>query len=525
MKTNHILFILVLAFLPGACTDNFEEINTNPYEISDESLQQDFNNIGSYFPTMLSNMFGIQTEHNLVNDSFVRHLATPTPFEGERNNTTYSITWNPYWNRVYNSIMSPSFQVIEIAEEQEEEVFVAWATLIRVMGASRLSAYHGPIIYSEFGSSEQTVLYDSEEELYNIWFSELDDIVGIFNSNVDYPGLAAFDESLDGEVANWVRVANTLRLRLAMRLSKVAPELAKAQGEKAIAAAGGLITTNADNFYISMYGAQFHPGVIAYSWNDTRMDAAMESVLIGYEDSRVASFFEPALNAALYEDHPDWPYKGIRNGAVLGAKDLRLPFSNINEDFITLDKRPLITAPEVHFLLAEAALRGWAGGGTAQEHYEEGVRLSFTEWGAAGVDEYLANDTNLPLDYDDPITSGDENSFKNRIQVTVKWDEGASNEVKLERIMTQKWIAAFMNTIEIWVDHRRTDYPKLPFNYKNESNSTWGVVGDDEFLKRMPFVQAERENNPQGVADATDKLGGPDMINTALWWDVEGPNF
>ena len=109
--------------------------------------------------------------------------------------------------------------------------------------------------------------------------------------------------------------------------------------------------------------------------------------------------------------------------------------------------------------------------------------------------------------------------------VTVKWDEAADNEVKLDKILTQKWISSVHNTIEIWVDHRRTGYPKLPYVSKNDSDATWGVIPPNEFIKRMPFVNAERNNNPAGVADATAKLGGPDEIGTPLWWDVDGPNF
>jgi hypothetical protein len=525
MKYKHIIYILLIALIPGACTDNFEEMNKDPYQISDESLLQDFNQIGSFFPTMLANIIGEQVQNNLSNDAFVRHLATPTPFVGGANNTTYNITWNSYWGRIYNTIMSPSFQVIQLAEEAEEEVFVSWAKLIRIMGASRLSAWHGPIIYSNFGSSSQAIMYDSEEVLYNTWFAELDDIVATFDANPDYPGLSSFDDSFGGEVTNWAKLANTLRLQLALRLTKVAPELARTEGEKAIAAQAGLISTNSDNFFISLYGQQFHPAVVAYSWNDTRMSASMESILIGYEDNRIASYFEPAQIPALYSDHPEWPYKGIHAASFLAAKDQRLTYSNISEDFISAEERRYLTATETHFMLAEAALRNWAGTMSAQEHYEEGVRLSFAEWGAGGVDEYLANNTGMPLDYNDPMAEGDVNDFQSRITTTVAWDEAVSNEEKLEKIITQKWIASYMNTVEIWVDHRRTGYPKLPYNYKNESNSTWGIIGDEEFLKRMPFVEAERENNPQGVADATQKLGGPDLISTRLWWDVEGPNF
>ncbi|NRB52833.1 MAG: SusD/RagB family nutrient-binding outer membrane lipoprotein [Saprospiraceae bacterium] len=528
MKKIHLLkYVLVLLIFVG-CTEDFAELNKNPYQISDESLRQDNNHVGAFFPTMLNNVFGDQIEHNLAHESFVRHLATPTPFVGGVNNTTYYIRWNTYWNRVYGQIMAPVRQVLQIAEEENNEVFTAWAKLIRVLASSRLSAYHGPIIYSNYGSSEKTILYDTEADLYNKWFSELDEIEALLTKNVDFGGMANFDESFGGDVGAWIKLANSLRLRLAMRISKVNPALAKTQGEKAIAAAGGMITTTADNFMIKNYDGFFRPARICFGWGDTRMSATMESVLGGYEDPRASKYFDPATDDTLYPDHPDFPYKGIRNGAELVAKDDRLTYSTINSQFNNngYPFRRCFTSSETHFLLAEASLRGWAGAGSAQEHYEAGVRESFDEWGAGSADAYLMqDDTKLPWNYDDPKASGEVNDFVSRITVPVMWDEAEDKEIKLEKIMTQKWLAAVHNTIEIWVDHRRTGYPKLPFNYKNDSNADWGVIADDDFLRRMPFVNGERNNNPDGVADATSKLGGPDEIGTRLWWDTGGPNF
>lgn len=538
MKKNIFIYTTVLALIFSGCTDSFEETNTNPYQISDESLRQDNNHVGAYFPTMLGNIFRDQTQHNLVHDSFVRHLATPTPFVGGVNNTTYYLRWNNYWNSTYGNIFSPSRIVIEIAQEEGNVVFEAWAKFIRLYGAHRLSSWHGPIIYSDYGSLENSVAYDSEETLYTTWFAELDDIIATFSANSDFTGMKAFDDSYGGDVSSWMKLANSVRLRLAMRISKVNPTLAKTQGEKAIADPAGLIASAGDNFKIKLYGGFFPPARIAHGWGDTRMSATMESVLIGYDDPRISKYFDPATDDTLYPDHPDFPYKGIRNGATLGAKGDRLSYSNISSDFnpTTADgMRRAFMSAETHFTLAEAALRGWNTPLSAQGHYEQGVKESFDEWGAAGAAGYLADNTKTPLDYDDPkadsdpdadgIQNGAINDFVTRMTATVAWDEAADNELKLEKIMTQKWIAAYMNSMEIWVDHRRTGYPKLPYNYQNDSNEDWGIVAADDFLRRMTFVNGERSNNGDGVAGATGFLGGPDEIGTRLWWDTGGPNF
>ncbi len=92
--------------------------------------------------------------------------------------------------------------------------------------------------------------------------------------------------------------------------------------------------------------------------------------------------------------------------------------------------------------MAEAALRGWTIEGTAQEYYESGVKASFEEWGAGGADAYLMDDTSLPFNYNDPKAEGAVNDFTSRITNTVKWDEAASDEMKLEKIITQNGLPA-----------------------------------------------------------------------------------
>ena len=521
MKRIIYLLITALLFNISACTDGFEDLNQNPYQITDESLTQDFNNVGAFYAPMFQNLFGNQVNHNLSNVSWVRHLGTPTNFVGGINNTTYYIRWNGYWNRVYNSIMSPSGLVILKAEDEDFPVFVQWAKLIRILAMSRLTAYHGPVIYTEFGGAGG---YDSEPILYDAFFKDLDQILSVFNANIDYSGLDNFDASYGGDIPSWIRLVNSMRLRLAMRISMADPARAQTEGEKALMDQGGLISSNGENFNVFLYGAVYHPVTISFGWGDTRMSASMESILIGYDDPRIAAFFDPATDDTLYPDHPNYPYKGIRNGAEIVAKGDRLSYSTISSNFKTVTERRFFGAAEIEFIKAEAALRGWAGVGSAMAHYEAGVNASFEEWGTGGAAAYLANNTGLPIDYDDPKASGAINDFVSRITSTVMWDDAASNEIKLEKIMMQKWIASRSNCMEAWVDHRRTGYPKLPYNYQNDSNADWGVIADDDFLRRVPFTNGQRADNSAAVAAATGFLGGPDDIATKLWWDT-GSNF
>lgn len=518
-----ILFIILLTFGFFACTDNFEEANRNHYLISDKELEQDFNLLGSPFQSLLSNLFGHQIEEDLCHDNWVRHLGTPTPFVGGVNNTTYYIRWNTYWDRIYGSVMSPAAQVIKLADQGGYSVFSSWAKLIQVIAISKITAYHGPVIYSNYGVSGKANIYDKESDLYNKLFADLDAIQAVFAANKTYTGLKKFDASYGGDINKWMKLVNSMRLRLAIRISKVAPALAKTQGEKAMSDPAGLISANSENFNVSLYGAKLPMNVICFEWGDTRMGAAMESFMVGLKDNRISSFFEPATDKTLYPDHPAWPYKGVHSGAYLDAKDQRLPYSTISQAFKTVTSRRSFTYSEVLLCKAEAALRGWAGAGSAKDNYENGVKASFADWGAGGVDAYLADATSKPINYVDPKDA--RNNFTSRTDITVAWNESDSNERKLEKIITQKWLNNFTNANEAWCDHRRTGYPKLPYNTKNDSNGDWGVIAKDDFLRRMPFVQGERNNNKDGVADATTKLGGKDEIGTRLWWDTGGANF
>ena len=520
---KHIFYACLLMVGFSSCTKNFESINQNPNQISDEMLKQDFNLVGSPFSGMLYELHGnqgSQTQEDLCYDSWMGYMNTPTGFVSNRNNTTYYITWNSYWGRQYNNVMSPARQVIRLAKTNNLPLFATWANLIRILSMSRLTAIHGPIIYSNYGSTAASIPYDKESDLYSLFFKQLDTIQTEFNANKAYAGFKNFDPSYKGNIPAWMKVVNSLRLKLALRIVKADPVLAKAEGEKALKDPAGLIAANSDNFNISLLGNIMPVGMICFQWNDTRMGAPMESMLIGLKDGRISKFFAPVTDPALYADHPAAPYKGIRNGAYIINKDDRVPYSTVSTDFNSVQTRRHMTAADVAFMKAEAALRGWAMAGDAKANYENGVKLSFADWGASGVDAYLADATSTPINYVDPKDA--RNNFTTPSTITVAWNDADPNELKLEKIITQKYINSFTNTLDAWVDFRRTGYPKIPTVAKNDSNSDWGVVPANEWIKRMPFVSGERTGNKAAVdaAAATMGAGAKDEINTRLWWDI-----
>jgi hypothetical protein len=516
MKQISIALIALIVF--GACKNG---VNKSSEDFDFQQQFFGFGDMASRFTPMIYNLNGEQVEEDLCADNWLGYMGTPSDFLGNVNNSTYSITWNSYWSREYNSVMLPSGQVIIKATNAKLPMFVAWAKLVRILAMSKLTAMYGPIIYSEYGSTANSIPYDKESDLYPLFFKQLDSIQTTFSANKTYVDFKNYDSSkYKGSVPQWQKVVNSLRLRLAMRLVKVDPVQAKTQGEKALSDPAGLIATNTDNFTNSLNGNIMPVGQICYEWDDTRMGALMESFMVGLNDGRISKYFAPVAIPALYADHPSMPYKGIRNGGYVKSKPDHVPFSKVVEEFRTVTSRRNITAAEVIFLKAEAGLRGWAGAGDPKTNYENGVRLSFADWGAAGADAYLADKTGKPINYVDPVDA--RNNFIALSTITVAWDEKDSNELKLEKIVTQKYLNNFTNTMESWVDFRRTGYPKIPPAAKNDSNLNWGIIPAGQSIKRMPFINPERTSNAAAVADAVTKMGAgaKDDIATRLWWDT-----
>ena len=168
-------------------------------------------------------------------------------------------------------------------------------------------------------------------------------------------------------------------------------------------------------------------------------------------------------------------------------------------------------ASEMAFCRAEGALAGWSGmGGTAEELYDEGVRLSFEQWGAGSADSYLADDTSIQADYQD-ADGGYGRSMSHVSDITIKWDDNASAEKKLERLITQKWIALFPNGHEAWCEIRRTGYPKV-FDVAQSNGSAYQVAN------RVPYPSGESINNAANYSKALQLNGGADNYETKMWW-------
>jgi hypothetical protein len=175
-----------------------------------------------------------------------------------------------------------------------------------------------------------------------------------------------------------------------------------------------------------------------------------------------------------------------------------------------------INAAEVAFLKAEGALKGWNMGGTAGAFYNEGITLSFQQYDLSGADTYLNDDVSTPAGYTYPVAGHTDYNFSAQSAITIKWEDSATDEQKLERIITQKWIASFPLSNEAWAEFRRTGYPRLAPVVFNKSG---GTVPAGQYIKRLVFPDTEYQRNADNVQAAIGLLGGSDSQGTKLWWD------
>ena len=514
------LVIAALAVGAASCTGSYEDINSNPYEPGD--LTGDDYALGS----QLNNIAGCVMSADVNTIQFTDALLGGTLggyFSDANAGFTESIArYNPKndWTRVFlksDQIIPTLYanfgQVETISQSTGNPVPLAVATVIKVAAMSRVTDTYGPIPYSAIGTGDLVIPYDSQEAVYDQFFQELSDAIAVLHANRGVPFSPLGDYVYRGDIQKWIKFANSLKLRLATRISFVKPQLAKQMAEEAIA--GGVMESNDDNatwkyfesLTNSLYTAVNYNNNGSVTGGDTHAAADIICYMDGYNDPRREAYFLKSVWEGL-------DYCGLRRGWTTFDKTWGFNFSGVN----IKANDPLIwmTASEVAFLRAEGvAIHGWnMGGGSAESYYNEGIRLSFEQWGASGAEAYMADNTSMPSAYTDP---SEQNPWNGSLSsITIKWEEGASRETKLERIITQKWIALYYNGNEAWAELRRTGYPKLiPVAY----NGSGGVVDSNLGPQRMPYPQEEYTNNSYNVTQAVNTLlNGPDNMGTKVWW-------
>ncbi len=506
---NGITLAFCSLVLVMSCTSNFDDINTDKNalaKLSKAELPFLFSKAQSI---ATNNGWNYQIAQNLFHDQYCQYFAnTTTYFPSDR--YVIRMDWiRAAWNPIYTEAV-PQMQTI-LTEFDANTAENAITQIMWVYTFHRLTDTWGPVPYFKAGEAAEGVPYDAQNVIYDDMFKKLDKAITVLKGKVSETPFGSFDLIYGGNVSKWIKFGNTLRLRLAVRVSNVDPSRAKTEGEAAVSS-GTLQTSPADDALITRTkkGDDFN-GLAIMDWNEFRMSAAMESALVGYDDPRTPIYFLPAVTTGKYE--------GLRNGLTAGqmAEPLNVPDANSHHGArwssttgLETPSNVMCTA-EAYFLKAEGALLGWNMGGTAKSFYEEGIRQSMAQWGitdAAKVSAYI-NSTKTPVAPGDFLNS----PALNDAQVLF----ASTPAQQRKQISTQKWLALYPEGVEAWADVRRSGFKLYPIGTSDNPD-----IPDPSknYVRRIPFINDEKQTNGAEVTKAVPLLGsGGDKVTTPLWWD------
>lgn len=472
--------------------------------------------------------------------------------------------------------MAPTLNAEKI--DYMPEIKAIYLTLFNYAAIENVDLF-GPLTYYDNkgnfdGSSFE---YDRVKDIYYQVKADIDAAIECFKYYKDHRS-EAYKKQIGSTIGNyvmlrssydidpsdlsvWIRFANSLKLRMAIHMSKVEPATAKQWAEEAVA--GGVIenTTDEIGLFPSLLGGTHQLAEIT-GWNAIVMGASFINLLQNLDHPYMKYLFtknsialEKSKQAVSGTSAPAVTpkgsvYVGMRNGVTPGIDQTAdanpyVGYSTLDRTYFSVCNPPLylMKVSEVNFLRAEGALRGWNMGGTAQSFYEQGIRTAYLEDRnfpikeyVNYIDDYLNVDAPKGIAYVDP--QGLTPDMPSVTKIGVKWNEGDSKETKLEKIITQKYIASFPYSYESWVDLRRTGYPKL-FPILNTEHSDGTIKpGDpkvqtaDNIMRRIPWVpddsQTKEDINATGIPALSEDTNNKPTTDTQmqrLWWDVDAPNF
>lgn len=537
MKTKAYKYIVGVLALSLFTACDFQKVNTNEFELLPEEGLMDGISIGGPITAMQKCVFPVgtqadgtsvanryQTAYNLAADCWSGYFGQNNNWGGP-NNLNYFLKdgWvASSYTESYSTVV-PLWQDLKgKTETQFPEVF-ALAQILKISAWHKATDMFGPIPYKEAGKGLITVPYDSQEEVYKSMFKELSDAIEVLTKYADNGNsklLPNADAVYAGDVHKWVVYANSLMLRLAMRVYYADAALSKKYALQAINHSYGVMKTKDDEAKMER-GASLefknNLDVLINQYNECRMGSSMLAYLGGYQDPRLPKYFNTSTVSQAVTVGTYGKYSGVPTGHDVSSNDA---FKDSSRPAITSTTPTYwMRASEVYFLLAEAALHGFAVGGTAESLYEKGIEMSFEENGIASseVADYMSSGLK-PSAYSFHLTNPGVNVDVPAVtEATTAWS--GTDEEKLEKIMIQKWIALYPNGQEAWSEYRRTGYPKLHSAISNYSN---GEVDSEVGIRRMRFP-TNKSTSAEDIAnlESARKLlrGGLDKAGTRLWWD------
>lgn len=561
--------VAAMAVLIPSC-ESFEETNTNHNSINKDNITPMYVATPAIIRSTLdADMWqrvmnlGVDTyAQYFSNDKYETNICVP--------NDSYSYNfWNNNWTWIANLN-----EAIRICKDDPESQNVKQLCRIwRVWVYSRLTDFFGDVPYSQACNVDYNYpKYDEQKDIYYGMVQELAEASAAID--VSATRLCAdYDVIFGADWEKWRQLANTLHLRLALRMTEADPAKAKEEAEKAANAPGGMLAEDAKIFrgvsaYTNSVGYNlFYPW--PHFWpSRLTMSTSMKKILTGlggikpemkdyYNPDSIPEYVDPrgfiyfnvtsvgtkagtyrvrkevdgkkvwvtiadfrgcwrAVQPGLTQAVSSTPYNMNENNSRLGAffiSDDPTPPVDVEPELQKDRDMILVYGSESEFLLAEAALRGYNVPGTAKDHYEKGIRMSMAIYGdlikASDIEAYLVS------------------PMKNDLGTSVAFDtsEGAdlsaNRNSRLMKIITQKYLANFpANSYEAWNDYRRLGMPVLDPFVMPSSTNVQQVGGYDYLgsLRRFIYPAMEKTLNPEQNEIAAQRMGG-DKTTTRMWWD------
>jgi hypothetical protein len=489
----------------GACNnDNLTRVNDNPNSPEQVQSSSLFTNavVGAMAITR-----GVNFEHGM-SGVWDQHYAELQYAEDDLNQPRNS-TIEAYWAYFYagaatSSEVTGSVQDLNqiLTQSQGEPNIIGPALVMRAYMVETMTDLWGDIPFTEAGrgSDDLTPAYDTQQTVYDSLFASLDAAAAMMNGDIDKPGYGDADPIYGGDFEAWIKLANSLHARAALRISQADPT--KSQAELVKALSGPVFDSNDDNAALIWPG-----GVLAnplcLNWSDAgcggtrddqRVSERFVDTLKTTNDPRLAAYALPT--GASQGTSPtvcDITYRGFPNGHASAdvtnpcdPEQKKFSFSDYSRPTLSIrsEQSPsyIMTYAELLFIKAEAAERGWITGSAAQ-FYADAIRASMDQWGiaTAAIDAYLA-------------------------QPGVVYAGGAQG---MKQIAYEKWVALFNQETEAYAEYRRLDFPVL-------------VPGPDAATTtvptRLPYPDIEQSLNAENLAAAKSAQGDTD-ITGHVWWD------
>ena len=543
---SFILAFSLCSFALWSCTDEVGDAEINVIQGSSKTVKDVSTAEGMLKEAMYrvhdSREHKYQYQFNLHIDNYAGYLCVANSLQGRLPSTYFM---NPdFESGTITSMLWVAQLVVPImnsAETLKIPHIGAIASIMFNFSASEMTDVYGPMPYFAYRKlqTDPPMKYDSVSVIYKNIIKELKIAqktlkdVNPTLTDEQRTTLRSIDRIGKGELQNWIWFANSIRLRMAMRMVKADPVLAKAEAEAAYAD-GVLLDDFQPNIELDLAGGKHPLYIISLDWNDTRLNASFENILKRVKSPLLEKWFSPAKtglknkNNELVLPEGQTEYLGIRSGTAVHAKEDRLDtylmYSTINPASFGSRNIALFKVSESLFLCAEAKLRGWdVGAKTPQQYYESAIKRSLRDEGIA-LNTYLGYKDVEDIPYRDLWNSNNDYN-KNLISIGVRWNNAYTDEQKLEQIITQKYIANFPSSIEAWSEYRRTGYPKLiPVVYDAGDNS----IPTGEHIRRITFQTSgsvsleDVINSAIPALKAEDSSGyGDDVQGARIWWDVK----